>query len=268
MRLFLASPFNEIWDDPFTDAFAIKGEIYRDMGNRHTSRFEVGERGYFIKTHTGVGLSEILKNLLCLRLPVLGATNEYRAINRLHDIGLDTMQVAGFGCTGLNPTTQRSFLVTVALEPTEALDEFLSPEKLRAMGVRNRRALIRKLAEISRVMHYHGLNHRDYYLCHFLLDTRPQYQQTPLHERPIYLIDLHRMQIRKRTPDRWRRKDLAGLLYSARMVGFDRRDALAFVRQYDGRPLADSLKHPRFWQDILQDADKLRTKGQRKGYHG
>lgn len=37
------------------------------------------------------------KNLLSLRMPVLGADREWHAIHRLHDVGVDTMHGIGFG---------------------------------------------------------------------------------------------------------------------------------------------------------------------------
>ncbi len=82
MKLFLAEPFASKWEniDPFKEVFLLAGEIYRDMGDRCTSRFEVDGKAYFVKTHTGVGWLEIFKNLFCLRRPILGAENEYQAI--------------------------------------------------------------------------------------------------------------------------------------------------------------------------------------------
>ena len=66
------------------DAFlALEGEIFRQVGERKTLRFVAGNRGYFIKIHAGVGWREIFKNLFQGRLPVLGAKNEVRAIERL-----------------------------------------------------------------------------------------------------------------------------------------------------------------------------------------
>lgn len=100
--------------------------------------------------------------------------------------------------------------MTEALEPAEELDSYCTPAVLSAMGPRERRALVKKLAAISRALHDHGINHRDYYLCHFLLDTAAQYAETPISQRPIYLIDLHRVQIRKRTPVAGARRTLPG----------------------------------------------------------
>ncbi|XNM48018.1 lipopolysaccharide kinase InaA family protein [Escherichia coli] len=45
----------------------------------------------FSKWHRGTTLKEIIKNLLSLRMPVLGADREWNAIHRLRDVGVDTM---------------------------------------------------------------------------------------------------------------------------------------------------------------------------------
>jgi len=271
MKLFLAEPFASKWEnnDPFDVAFSLTGETYRDMGDRCTTRFEFGNKAYFVKTHSGVGVGEILKNLLYLRMPVLGAENEYQAIGRLNELGVETMTAKAFGRTGWNPASEKSFLITDALEPTEPLDEYCNPAVLFEMGVSARRALVRRLAKISRTLHDSGVNHRDYYLCHFLLDTSEDFIDVPVFKRPIYLIDLHRVQLRNRTPRRWRQKDLSALYYSARRVGFDQRDVLCFIREYKQQPLSKALSDKiNFWHAIGRAADKLHDKGVRKGYHG
>lgn len=270
MKLFLAEPFATKWADrdPFAEAFAISGETYRDMGDRRTSRFECDGRAFFIKTHAGVGVGEILKNLLYLRVPVLGAENEYRAIARLKSLGVDTMTAVAFGRRGSNPASEQSFLITEALEPTEPLDEYCNPQVLREMGVAERRALVKRVARIARSLHDHGVNHRDFYLCHFLLDTSPDYAGVAVSKRPIYVIDLHRVQIRRRTPRRWRHKDLAALYYSARRVGFDDRDVWCFLREYKQQPLQQVVAEGgSFYGSVKREADHLHSKGIRKGYH-
>jgi len=270
LKLFLAEPFASRWVDcdPFEAAFSLTGETYRDMGDRCTTRFEWDAGAYFVKTHAGVGVGEILKNFLYLRIPVLGAENEYRAIGKLQELGVETMTPVAFGRRGSNPASEKSFLITEALEPTKPLDEYCNPQVLAEMGVAERRALVRRLAQISRKLHDSGVNHRDYYLCHFLLDTSERFSDVPISQRPIYLIDLHRVQIRHRTPRRWRNKDLSALYYSARRVGFDRRDVLCFIREYKQQPLGQALDEGRdVWRAVLQEADKLHDKGVRKGYH-
>jgi len=270
VKLFLAEPFATHWadKDPFQAAFSLTGETYRDMGDRCTTRFEFEGEAYFVKTHSGVGIGEILKNLLYLRVPVLGAENEYRAIGRLNELGVETMTATAFGRTGWNPSSERSFLITEALEPTEPLDEYCNPQMLSDMGVSERRALVRRLARISRTLHDEGVNHRDFYLCHFLLDLSEKYESVPVSKRPIYLIDLHRVQIRHRTPRRWRHKDLSALYYSARRVGFDQRDIFCFIGEYKQQPLRQAIDDGKgFWLSVINEAGKLYDKGVRKGYH-
>ncbi|MEN8261061.1 MAG: lipopolysaccharide core heptose(I) kinase RfaP, partial [Pseudomonadota bacterium] len=55
---------------PFEWFMGLTGEVFRDMPDRKTLRFELGGKGYFIKMHTGVGWGEIFKNLFQGRLPV------------------------------------------------------------------------------------------------------------------------------------------------------------------------------------------------------
>jgi len=88
-------------------------------------------------------------------------------------------------------------------------------------------------------MHRAGVNHRDFYICHFLLHTdRP----VTASDFRLSLIDLHRAQTRAQTPRRWRDKDLAGLYFSALEIGLTRGDRLRFLRNYFQRPLREILR--------------------------
>ena len=82
--------------DPFAKAFALEGEVFRNVKNRRTVRFRWNGKDYFIKMHRGVGWREIFKNLFQLKRPVLGAANEYLAIRKLESLGVDTMKVYAF----------------------------------------------------------------------------------------------------------------------------------------------------------------------------
>ena len=101
-------------------------------------------------------------------------------------------------------------------------------------------------------MHNSGANHRDYYLIHFLLrrgydDNR---ELSP-EKSELYLIDLHRMQLRKRTPYRWRVKDVAGLYFSSMDMSLSWRDLYRFMRIYTGKSLRETLvQDRRFWKDV------------------
>ena len=90
MKLFLDPFFQELWrgKDPFAEVAALSGQLFRDVKNRRTSRVEIGGRGFFLKHHLGVGWGEIVKNLLQGKLPVLSAVNEFRALRKLHELGI------------------------------------------------------------------------------------------------------------------------------------------------------------------------------------
>jgi heptose I phosphotransferase len=106
-------------------------------------------------------------------------------------------------------------------------------------------------------MHRAGINHRDFYLCHFHLDETSLPEPLPR----CYLIDLHRAQIRGRTPRRWRVKDLAGLYFSAMDCGLGQRDLLRFMRHYSEGGLRTALGVERgFWQQVERRALMLYRK--------
>jgi hypothetical protein len=238
--------------DAFDYIMQLDGEMFRDIDSRRTLRFSLNGRRYFLKAHYGVGWKEIVKNLLQFRLPVLGARNEWRAIQRLQQLDVDTMTLVGYGERGLNPARRQSFVITEALEETISLEDFCAdwekhpPTTKVELGFK--RALINKLAEVSRRMHENGLNHRDYYLCHFLLDRSDEAMKDPASLPRLSLIDLHRVQIRKRTPLRWVVKDIGGLYFSSMRIGLTRRDLYRFMTVYKNKCLRDTLQDDgKFW---------------------
>jgi len=97
-------------------------------------------------------------------------------------------------------------------------------------------------------MHENGLNHRDYYLCHFLLDRSAGAMKDTVSLPRLSLIDLHRVQIRKHTPSRWIVKDIGGLWFSAMRTGLTRRDLYRFMKLYKNKSLRDTLQDDgKFW---------------------
>lgn len=257
-------PFKTLWSgrNPFLAVEALQGEVFRELEARRTLRSEVAGRGYFVKIHRGVGWAEIIKNLLSLRLPVLGAHNEWLAIKRLGSLGVDTMHCVAFGERGSNPATRHSFIVTEELAPTISLEDFCRNWACQAPPPTFKRALIGRVADMAGRMHRGGVNHRDFYLCHFLLHLDP----TPTADRlKLSIIDLHRAQVRDRLPRRWRDKDLASLYFSALNIGLTRRDVLRFLRGYFGRSLRDILNREAVLLGYLErEAERLQAKFQRK----
>lgn len=241
-QLILRSPFNRFFAgrDPFQVVDTLKGEVLREINGRRTLRFEVEGASYYIKIHHGVGWFEIIKNILCLRLPVLGARNEWNAVEHLTELGIDTMRVVAFGEKGLNPARLTSFIITEALTPTVSLEDYCRGWAENPPAPALKHALIRRVAEMARTMHCAWINHRDFYLCHFLLHTDPP--PTPENFR-LSLIDLHRMQIHNAPPaPRWRRKDLSQIYFSAVEAGFSHHDLLRFARVYFDAPLKTTMQ--------------------------
>ena len=245
----------------FEDARAVQGEVFRNPSgaNRRTLRFELQGRGYFLKLHWGVGWGEIFKNLLSLRLPVVGAANEWKAIRRLEALGVETMRLEALGREGWNPARQKSFVVTRELENTISLEDYCASWKHSSPDPRRKRLLLERVARMTRQMHEHGLNHRDLYICHFLLQQPWDGREENLH---LYLIDLHRVQQHRRLPRRWRVKDVGSLYFSAMDIGLGRKDLLRFLRMYHDRPLRQVLEEQGdFLRAVERRALALQAKG-------
>src|SRR5690606_8364287 len=174
-RLWLSAPFDRLWagKDPFAEVERLDGEVFRELEARRTLRYEVEGRAFFVKIHRGVGWFEIVENLVRGRVPVLGAHNEYAAIRRLEELGVATMTPVACGERGATPATRRSFIITEALAPTVALDEHCRSWRDSPPNARWRRAVIERVADMARRMHAGGMNHRDFYLVHFLLHLEP-----------------------------------------------------------------------------------------------
>lgn len=265
MRLMLSEPFKSLWHgkDPFVEVERLEGQVYRELEGRRTLRTEVNGRGYFVKIHRGIGWGEIAKNLLTAKVPVLGAGQEWRAIQRLHDVGVPTMTAVAYGERGANPATQHSFIITEELAPTISLEDFAANWREQPPAPALKRALIAEVARMAGTMHRAGVNHRDFYICHFLLHTDKPVTASDFR---LSLIDLHRAQLRATTPHRWRNKDLAGLYFSALGIGLTRRDRLRFLRGYFDKPLREVLRDEAASLGWLEGkAERLYRRKQRYG---
>jgi len=266
-ELFLSETFRTLWQDtdPFQGADRLTGKVFRQMKSRKTLRFATNGRSYFVKVHYGIGWQEIAKELLQFKYPVLGAENEWRALNLLKRIGVETMTPAAYGARGISPASRYSFIITEELRDTESLEDFCRDWPTRPPAFRLRAALIERVASMVRQMHRHGMNHRDCYICHFHLDVSAGRDRVDPQRFHLYVIDLHRAQIRSRVPVRWIVKDLAGLYFSAMDIGLTRTDCLRFIKTYEQRPLRDLFQdHGRFWRQIERTACVLYKKLSRR----
>lgn len=260
---YLRADLEQVWDCSrvFQTVASIDGDIYRNKEGRRTLRFTLAGHSYFLKYHRGVGWLEIFKNLLAFRLPIISARNEWQAIQHLQALNIDTMSLAAYGERGFSPATRESFVVTDELTQTVSLEHLGRQWHQRAPSVATKRSLLNKLADISAQMHKSGMNHRDYYLCHFLVDKSFAVENRYQSSMPLYLIDLHRAQIRSKIPARWLIKDIGSLYFSAQQVPLSRRDLFRFMCRYSGLSLRENLSgsQARFWAMVAQRAERLRA---------
>lgn len=265
MKLILAEPFKSLWAgrDAFHEVEGLQGEVYRELEARRTLRTEVAGNGFFVKIHRGIGWGEIFKNLLTAKLPVLGAGQEWRAIQRLQKAGVPTMTAVAYGEKGRNPADQHSFIITEELAPTVSLEDFSINWRMQPPEPRLKRALIDEVARMTGMMHRAGVNHRDCYICHFLLHTD---KPVTADDFKLSVIDLHRAQTRPAITKRWRNKDLAALYFSALDIGLTRRDKLRFLKGYFMQPLRQILREEASLLAWLEGkANKLYERKQRYG---
>ena len=245
--------------DAFSRIMQMDGEVYRDMPGRRTIRVLLGGQHYFIKQHFGVGWREVFKNLLTLRVPIVSALTEWKAIKRLNQLGIPTTPAVAYGCRGNSPANLRSFVMTEDLGDIVSLETLCADWQKNPPDARFKRRLILAVAQIARTLHDNGLNHRDFYLCHFCLDKK----LLALDKIHLYLIDLHRVGIRPVISSSARMKDIAGLYFSALNIGLTQRDCLRFLHAYVGS-LHDALTGDgRFLQRVDNRTRKLYYK-----FHG
>lgn len=232
MKLILKKPFDQWGERAFDKVRSLQGTVARSLETRKTLRFEMEGCAYYAKYHKGGSVGELMKNLLSLRMPVFSAKNEWEAIEHLHCHGVDTMMAVAYGYRGLAPLWTESFLITEELKNCISLEEVFLKGVWKTLTVAERRDLVRLLAETVKKMHEAGVNHRDCYLCHFLWNRE---------ENRLYIIDLHRSQIRTRVPHRWLLKDIASLYFSSLSQDIPSTYFMRFAKVYGPDKLKDLL---------------------------
>lgn len=246
----------------------LDGRVYREKDGRKTFRFPFQGKHYYAKLHLGIGWKKFLGRLIRFRWPVTGARNEWQAIQRLEALGVKTMRLVGYGQEGWNPARLKSFVITEELAGTKSLEDYCRRWQTRPPTHRLKKNLIGEVARIARTLHENGMNHRDFYICHFLLDIGSSEETADPDRLRLFLIDLHRVQIRRHTPKRWRIKDVAALYFSSMDIGLTRRDLLRFVRQYESQPLKKALsRHGAFWRRVEKRGQSFHREYIRKERH-
>ncbi|MGB0775810.1 MAG: lipopolysaccharide core heptose(I) kinase RfaP, partial [Akkermansiaceae bacterium] len=175
----------------------------------------------------------------------------------------------GKGTRGSNPAKRESFVIMEALDERVEVENFLKDiggltDLTRKARWRLRKEIIKTVAQAAKKMHGAGMNHRDFYLCHFHIAER-DWQQWAGEVLRLPLLDLHRAQIRSKVPRRWLVKDLGALYFSALDAELTNRDVVTFLREYLG---ADWRKRCRenlaFWQAVSARAASFYQKHRQK----
>ena len=238
--------------DPFEAAFELTGESFRKVKSRHTFRIEVEGKGYFVKLHRGIGLKEYFKNLFQFKKPVTGADQEFHALKHLAQYSVRSMTSAAYGCRGFFPPFRTSFLITEELCDTVSLEDYTrSWMEAGCAPFAIKRRLIKELGCMAGRMHRSGLNHRDCYICHYMLHLPTAENRNPT----VYVIDLHRAQIREKVPMHYLLKDLGGIWFSAMDANLSKRDVLRFLKAYTNEDLHKLNRG--FWKRVDAVARKL-----------
>lgn len=233
--------------DVFEAMMQLSGKAFRNVPGRKTMRVEIDGKNYFIKQHFGVGWGEIFKNLLSLKLPILGAMTEVHAIQRLNEIGIASTPLVAYGQRGCNPASMQSFVLTEDLGDIVSLEEMLMDSN--PVPDSSRQQMLEAVANIARKLHSAGLCHRDFYLCHFVLNR----QHAIANQYDLHLIDLHRMLQNQSPSGNAVMKDIAGLYFSMLQNGLGAEDLTVFRQYYLPQTAA-------FWAKVEARANKLFTK--------
>lgn len=253
-------PLDRVYPNPqaaFQHLKTIDGEIFRQIANRKTTRFVLANQAYFLKWHEPVGWAEIIKNIVRCRLPVIGAKTEWRALNALQSLGIACPPAIMFGATRSRFFQQQSFIVTREVPDAMELNCFFEDSQsfCRDKKFRARLAVVQKVAGMVKKMHAAGINHRDLYISHFLLENA---SRIAVAGPEVAVIDLHRAQIRKTVPVRWLIKDLAALYFSVFDLPVSRHHIFRFLKIYFAMELRELLaRHQRLLKAVRHRAIKF-----------
>jgi hypothetical protein len=227
------------WDRFEAVMAASDGHCWRAMPQRENWRFDLsdGQGGscrVYVKKHRVRRRRSWLRAAWGRPPAATPARTEMENVARLRQAGIESMRVIALGERFHVDGLVESILVTEELRGFRELQFFL-PQRFARRGSmitrgRNRDldSLIRRIAEVARKFHETGYNHRDLYAGHFFV------REPSAGEFEIRLIDLQRVQHRRRFRRRWLVKDLAQLAWSLPAERIGCRDRLAFMRHYLG----------------------------------
>ncbi len=242
---------------------AEQGHCMRALSIRENWQLQLDVEGrrrtLFLKKHHVRSWGSRLTAWLGLSPRRSAGREEAMNIRRLQSAGIPCMELAAYGQRLRTDGLLESFLLTPELEGFAQLDDFLRTRFGRLNSeCSNRRdadlaRLTDRVAAVAKQFHEAGFNHRDLYCCHFFVRERTR------GDFEIRLIDLQRVQHRKRRRRRWLVKDLAQLAYSAPRDRIKCTQKMAFIRRYLG---ATKLRpeHKRLIREVLAKQQAMEGK--------
>ena len=201
-----------------------------DFGVSRETRPHPTSPGLYLKKHRDRSWWTRLAAFLGLMPRSPGRVEAENAIT-LNSLGIAVMPLTAYGEKLHADGRLESFLLSEELEGYCELQDFIE-RRFNVSGTRRVRAtlqdLIVQIANIARRFHAAGLNHRDFYCCHFLV------KETSLGTFDVRLIDLQRVQQRRWFRRRWIVKDLAQLASMSPDTHIGCREKVLFLRTYLG----------------------------------
>ncbi|MGH7193142.1 MAG: lipopolysaccharide kinase InaA family protein, partial [Candidatus Saccharimonadales bacterium] len=213
-----------------------QGELLRTMPDRENWRLELAEgdarRAMYLKRHRQRSLAHWLRARLRIGPGATAGRTEAENAVHLQQSGIDAMRLVAYGERLRRDGLAESFVLTEELAGFTQLDYFLRqrfpPAAEQSHRDRQLERLSRNVADMAARFHRAGFNHRDFYCCHFFIRERR------LGEFEVRLIDLQRVERRRRLRRRWIVKDLAQLAYSAPSERITCTRRMAFFKRYLG----------------------------------
>ncbi|MCX8011599.1 MAG: hypothetical protein N3A64_00375, partial [Desulfobacterota bacterium] len=212
-----------------------KGRVIKQKTkNRSTVCFSLAQnqKRYlcYLKRYRFSWIKEFFRNCLFF-FRTYSLQNEWKNLLTFKRSGIPTMIPIAVGVRRKFPFWNESFLLTLGIPAVKTLEEvlpdyFFSPQD--STRLKQKRILIKNLAQLTKRMHNAGFRHQDFYLCHILIDLTNN-PASPL----LYVADLHRAKKRRFFQLKGQIKDLAALNYSAPSNLISRSDRLRFLKEYD-----------------------------------
>ncbi|OGV50496.1 MAG: hypothetical protein A2X49_14905 [Lentisphaerae bacterium GWF2_52_8] len=202
----------------------------------------------YIKRYQPTNFSAVISTMLSFKPAPLDAFGEWQAMLDFHKLGLSTLVPIAVG-RSLSGTCNLTLGVKDYVRASALLETLGAGDRARKLE------LIDKIARLVGGMHAAGFAHRDCYLLHFFVQ--------PAINDAVCVIDLQRIVRELPLGRRWRVKDLAQLLFSAKGL-VSRTDATRFCRRYSeitGTPL---LRNKTLIRDIQEKASSIYERERRK----